>query len=58
MTDVRVTAFNELKDRVLRADYLIHPDLTVNNKGNLSREFHVFCDASMNGIGGVIGQVQ
>eukprot|EP01084_Bolivina_argentea_P265535 450137_1 len=48
MNPVRKAAFNEIKSRIQAANYLIHPDP--------DGKFHVFCDASINGIGGVIGQ--
>eukprot|EP01084_Bolivina_argentea_P272027 463052_1 len=41
-------AFNTIKNIIQKCKYLAHPDPT--------REFHVFCDASINGIGGVIEQ--
>eukprot|EP01084_Bolivina_argentea_P272028 463053_1 len=41
-------AFNMIKNIIQKCEYLAHPDPT--------REFHVFCDASINGIGGVIEQ--
>ena len=56
MNAIRNAAFIKIKALVQSADYLIHPDLTLNAGGDLKREFHVFCDASINGIGGVIGQ--
>ena len=47
MTPARTAAWEELRIRVNKADYLIHP--------NPNKPIHVFCDASINGIGGVIG---
>eukprot|EP01084_Bolivina_argentea_P159843 278387_1 len=45
-----VAAFNKIRNIIQKCDYLIHPDP--------KRELHVFCDASINGVGGVIGHYE
>ena len=48
-SETTVKTFNDLKQIVMDADYLIHPDR--------SKSFHVFTDASKYGIGGMLAQV-
>ena len=48
LNDEQRAAFNKLKEMVNSTDYMRHPDLT--------QQFHVFTDASMLGVGGMLTQ--
>ena len=48
MTPQRKEAFNKIKEKVQDTSYLVHPDF--------NKPFHVFSDASIEGIGGMLAQ--
>ena len=48
MNDIQLDAFNKLKEMVRSTKPLAHPDI--------NKPFHVFTDASMHGLGGMLAQ--
>eukprot|EP01083_Nonionella_stella_P058359 152870_1 len=55
LTEQQRKAFLSLKDKVQKADYLMHPDIDWIADSSLKQNpFHVFTDASKYGIGAML----